>query len=122
MDTEEFERYMASGPTAYAFYRDMIYPRIELGRLPHSSIWLEMICNLPMQGGVYVGEERESDVFIEDWNVSSPELLHRHPEFGWVRTAFDVGTVEVDTTDGKCDLCHKEISGELAMIHKFHQL
>jgi hypothetical protein len=122
VETLEFQEYMATNPSAHAYYKDIIMPELQAGRLHCRSMHFEIICGLSLCGGVYVSEPREGDIYIEDWNVSSPELLHRHLEFGHVRTAWNIGIVEIDTTDGKCDLCHKRISGELSMIHKFHQL
>ncbi len=122
METKLMQEYFSKNPSANAYYRDFVLPDIKDGRVSNPSLHVDIICNLPMDGGMMIGEQREEDIFIDDWNVSSPELVHRHPEFGYLRVPGAQGIVEVDTTKGKCDLCHKVISGELDMIHTFYQI
>ena len=68
----------------------------------------------------------EDTVYVDNWAVNEEFLFHKHPEFGEV---FDVlmpgistAELEFTTRDGKCDLCHTQVPGELEFLHKMYQL
>ena len=63
-------------------------------------------------------------VYIDDWNLSSPELTHRHRELGVRLSSYDNKhySSEFDVQQGKCVLCGEEVPGEYVMVHNFYRL
>jgi hypothetical protein len=107
---------------APTYYREVILamPR-EDGIILGSEAHLKALSMLSV-GGLYVSEVDDQDIYVDGWRVNGSRLQHKHPEFGHIRTGWAEGIVEADLTDGRCDICHKEIPGEIDMMHSFYKL
>jgi hypothetical protein len=72
--------------------------------------------------GLYVVDTDKADVYVDDWRVNGSSLTHRHPEFGPVASGWTEGYVEAEVCLGACDICEKQIPGEIDMMHQFYRL
>lgn len=74
-------------------------------------------------GGLFVVEIDPEDIYVDDWRVNGPNLSHKHPEFGLIRTGWTEGVAECDIVHNRtCSVCAKVCPGEIEMMHKFYQL
>ena len=86
-------------------------------------------------GNMYYSEKDE--FFVDNWSIQSPELYHRHKEFGNYMTIHGMEFMEYDKPDdpsyyrthvqwdaagGVCGLCDKHMPGEIMMMHNFYKL
>jgi hypothetical protein len=108
---------------AQEYYKEVVLtmPRTDgviLGALEH--IWA--LARLS-QSGVYVVDMDDADIYVDDWCVNDSYLTHRHPEFGSIASEWAQGRVECDVlVGGSCDICGKQIPGEIEMMHHFYKL
>ncbi len=107
---------------AHDYYREVVLsmPK-EDGVILGAKEHLSALCNLSDMG-VYVSDPSPDDIYVDSWRVNGSYVTHRHSEFGLIETNWTTGVIECDLRDGKCDLCHKEISGEIQMMHNFYRL
>ena len=74
------------------------------------------------QSGLYVTDMDEADIYVDAWRVNGSYLTHKHPEFGIIESGWSKGIVECDVLDSGCDICGKQIPGEIEMMHHFYKL
>lgn len=112
---------------ASIYYKEVVsaMPReddIILGAKDHLDA-LELL----YEGGLYVVELDDSDIFVDGWRVNSPWLAHKHPEFGMIERHYStrweyMGMVECDVHHKTCGICKKQIPGEIEMMYQFYRL
>ncbi len=108
---------------APTYYKEVILsmPRTD-GVVLGAGAHIEVISRLT-DNGIYVADLSDSDIYVDGWRVNGSYLTHKHPEFGYVETAWSEGVIEADVlSNGACDLCRKKIPGEIAMMHHFYRL
>ena len=98
--------------------KETCYPSVPFSNNDRRN--LELMC----PGNSFTVEE--DTVHVDNWAVNEEFILHKHPEFGRVTDLIthmpDKAELEFSIRDGKCDLCHTQVPGEIEFLHKMYQL
>ena len=79
------------------------------------------VCQMLARGGTYAISFNTGSpgIYVDNWNIDSPCLYHRHPE---LRVLGTKNNLEWDVLDNRCTMCDKQIPGEIWMMWRLQQL